>query len=71
MSQLYRVLARLRRGPLTSAQALAELGVGRLGARVYELRSVGYDIHTETMDVINRFGDQCRVARYKLRRGLR
>ena len=71
MSQLYRVLARLRRGPLTSAQALAELGVGRLGARVYDLRAMGHDIHTETLDVINRFGDQCRVARYRLLRGLR
>ena len=27
------------------------------------------DIHTETLDVVNRFGDQCRVARYKLMRG--
>lgn len=39
-----RVLARLRRGPLTSMQAFRELGCTRLSARIWDLRRQGYDI---------------------------
>lgn len=43
-SQNARVLARLRRGPLTPLSAFRELGVFRLAARIYDLRGVGHDI---------------------------
>ncbi len=66
MTQVVRVLTRLRRGPLTAAQALSECGIGRLGARVLDLRRMGHDIHTETEVVVNRFGEECRIGRYRL-----
>lgn len=49
--------------PLT---AWAELGIYRLGARVFDLRESGHKIETERVEVDNRFGEPCRVARYRL-----
>lgn len=43
-SQNERVLARLKRGPLTPRAAFLELGVMRLAARIYDLRLAGHDI---------------------------
>lgn len=39
-----RVLARLKRGPLTALQALKELGQMRLAARIHELRCEGVSV---------------------------
>ncbi len=63
-----RVLKRLKRGPLTQVQALDELGVMRLGARVHDLRRQGHKIKTETVVVTNRFDERCKVAKYRLER---
>lgn len=38
-----------RNGSITPMQALNELNVYRLGARVWELRAAGYPIETETV----------------------
>lgn len=47
-SQNARVLARLRRGPLSLMSAFRELRVFRLAARIYDLRRAGHDIKTVT-----------------------
>lgn len=60
------VLERLRQGPLTPLDALSELGVMRLGARIYELRGLGHDISCEIIAVPTRCGRSARVARYSL-----
>lgn len=66
-SQTDRVLERLKKGPLTQLEALTELGVMRLGARVLELRDAGHPIITETVEVATRIaGETARVARYRL-----
>lgn len=62
------VLARLRRGPLTPLEALAELGVYRLAAVVYRLRGRGWPIETEELKTPCRGGRTARVARYHLAR---
>lgn len=63
---LARILARLRRGPLTALDALRE-GMGqRLGARVLELRQLGHDVRTERVSVTNADGSTSVVARYVL-----
>lgn len=63
---LDRVLAALRRGPLTALDAL-RLGLGmRLGARVLELRQLGHEIRTERVSVTNADGSTSPVARYVL-----
>lgn len=49
--------------PLT---AWAELGIYRLGARIHDLRSAGHPITSDRKEVENRFGEVCRVARYRL-----
>ena len=66
-TQCAQVLARLRRGPITPAQALAELGVMRLAAVVHRLKNDhGYNITAETVTVPCRGGRTARVARYHL-----
>lgn len=65
-TQNEKVLSRLRRGPLTQLQAYDELGITRLGARVYDLRSEGHEIASKTVTRINRHGQACRVAEYAL-----
>ena len=66
-TQTDRVLERLRKSPLTQLEALTELGVMRLGARILELREAGHEIETETVEVATRItGETARVARYRL-----
>ena len=66
-TQCAQVLARLRRGPLTPGEALAELGVMRLAAVVHRLKTDhNYNIAAETITVACRGGRTARVARYHL-----
>lgn len=66
-SQTDRVYQRLQRGPLTQLEALTELGVMRLGARILELREQGIPIETEMVEVATRVpGETARVARYSI-----
>lgn len=46
MTQKDRILARLRRGPVTNAE-LAETVCLRYGARLYDLRQAGHQITAE------------------------
>ncbi len=67
-SQNERILAALRRGPLTPMQALQRFGCFRLAARIWEIKERGWlpdpedDIRTEY--VTTKSG--ARVARYRL-----
>jgi len=66
MTQKERVLWYLRRhDELTPAEAESDLGIGRLAARVYDLRKDGYTIETEERQVETRFGSST-VAHYSL-----
>ena len=67
--QQRQVLDRLKSAPLTDSQARAELGINRLGARIWDLRKMSYNIESELIPVQNRDGDTCHVARYTLRPG--
>lgn len=66
MSQCERLLNRLQVAPITPMEAWNELGVYRLAARVCDLKEAGHNIAKETVSVANRFGEECRVARYRL-----
>lgn len=68
MSQCERLLARLKRGPITPLEAWSELGIYRLGARVFDLKEQGHEITREMVAVSNKFGEECRVAQYTLLR---
>lgn len=67
MSQKQRILRHLKRyagiDPLT---AWERCGVYRLGARIFDLRQDGYKILTSEKKVVNRFGEECKVAYYRL-----
>lgn len=53
-------------GPIDPLQAWSQLGIYRLGARVYDLKEAGHNIVKTMIDVNNRFGEKCRVALYSL-----
>ena len=53
---------------ITSIEAFKELGVTRLSAVIFNLRKRAYDIESETVEVRDRYGEHCKVARYKLRK---
>lgn len=64
MNQNEMVLFLLKRRSLTQRQATAE-GIGRLGARIYDLRSQGHAIVTTMIKVKSRWGSAY-IARYSL-----
>lgn len=64
-TQRERLLAYLKANKtITAEQALAHLGIARLAARVLEIRDQGADIHVESINVLNRYGEPIKVARY-------
>lgn len=68
MAAKERIMAYLREhGSITQAEATAELGCSRLGARIHELKRRGHDIRKSTETGINRFGETTRYARYFLK----
>lgn len=67
MTQNEKLLARLRRGPITQLEALTELGIMRLGARIHDLKGEGVEIRAEMIEVATRIGaETARVARYSI-----
>ncbi len=68
-TQTQRVLDYIREfGSITAIDAVRDLGVLRLAARISDLKKAGYDIISEQHAVQNRFGETCYVARYSERR---
>lgn len=53
-------------GGITSKEADDDLGIMRLGARIFELRQSGMIINDEWVTVINRRGMKRRVKKYSL-----
>lgn len=57
----------IRYGSITQLEALTDLGVMRLASRISDLKKRGYHIATDWVDVVNRYGETCRVKRYSVR----
>lgn len=69
MTQTQRVLEYIREfGSITTFEAVRDLGVMRLSARIADLRNAGFEIISEQQAVKNRFGETCYVAKYSERR---
>ena len=49
---------------ITSLEALSQLGIYRLSARMSELENVGVTISRERITITNRYGQEVRVMRY-------
>ena len=62
MTQCESILRALRRGPITSLDALQQFGCMRLAARIHDLRGRGHQIHAVEVPA----GPKKRVARYHL-----
>ena len=51
---------------ITHFEAEDHLGICRLASRITDLRKLGYAFDTEWVNVKNRWGEPCRVKRYRL-----
>jgi len=67
MTQNEMVLGWLKKAPIGPFEAMKELGIMRLAARVKDLRDDGHKIQTDWNYVIDRYGEERRVARYVLK----
>ena len=54
-------------GSITNIEAMNELGVGRLAARIHDLRSRGHKIESVPTKAINRKGRMSHFVRYELK----
>lgn len=68
-SQCHRLLEALRRFPLTTFEAMRELDVYHVPARILQLRRAGHVILTLWQTVITEAGVRHRVGLYVLKRG--
>lgn len=55
-------------GSITPWQAIQQYGITRLGAIIFILRKEGFDITTNRVNSVNRFGHNCNFAEYVLER---
>lgn len=51
---------------ITAKQAMDELGIMRLGARIWELKQSGIPVQSGFIKVKNRYGEDCHVKIYYL-----
>lgn len=66
-TQNEKILAYMKEfGSITQLEALRDLGVMRLASRVSDLRKQGCPIVSDTEEVKNRYGEKCRIKRYRL-----
>ena len=63
-SQCERILKHLKRKTLTRAQAMDELGIANVTARIAELRQDGHAIADKWKTARNRFGDAVKFKVY-------
>ena len=64
-SQRERILARLRKGSVTSWE-LAQMGILGYNSRIMELRRAGHEIVTVMEEVTNQFGETVKRGRFVL-----
>jgi len=65
--QSVRLLAYLRNHLyITALEAMNDLGIFRLGARIWDLKQAGIQIQSDWRVVKNRFGEDCRIKAYWL-----
>jgi hypothetical protein len=70
MTQIQEILTHIKKhGSITTLEAF-RLGITRLASRVFEMKERGIDIRREMVTVLNRNGENCRVARYFIPGGI-
>lgn len=67
MTQCERVLKYMQDfGSINPMQAIKDLGVYRLGARIYDLKKEGHPIRRRMVSGKNRYGEAVSFAEYRL-----
>lgn len=67
MTQCERILKYMRDfGSINPMQAMKDLGVYRLGARIYDLKKAGHHITRRMVSSKNRYGEAVSFAEYRL-----
>lgn len=67
MTQQERILEYLKEGKtLTRLNAWDNLGILEAPARISELRNKGHNIQTGFKTILNRYGEQVRIAEWRL-----
>jgi hypothetical protein len=67
-TQLKEILSYMKLGnSITPMDALQMFGCMRLGARVYDLRALGFDIVSERRKFVNKYGHKATVCMYHLK----
>lgn len=61
-----RVFNALRLDPLTPLKAWTTYGIMRLSAVIFNLKAKGFNILSERINVRNRYGESCPIAKYTL-----
>lgn len=51
-------------GSITSFQAYSDLGITQLGARIFELKQLGYRFKTQDRRTKNKYGDNVHFVEY-------
>ena len=54
-------------GSITQIEALRDISVMRLASRISDMRRLGYSFSSEMVEVTNKYGEKCRVKRYRLK----
>lgn len=70
MKQTERLMEELRKRPMTNMEIWQDLAIWNGRGRIHDCRKLfakeGKEIKTDMITVHNRFGEPCRVARYRL-----
>ena len=67
MTQRDRILRHIEDyGSITQMDAIRDYGIMRLASRVNDLRRDGVPIITERVEGLNRYGEKCHWARYRM-----
>ena len=53
-------------GSISTLEAFRDLGVARLASRIHDLKGMGYNITSETVSSLNRFGEKTYFKVYRL-----
>lgn len=67
MKQTQKVIDYMKEfGSITPVEAFMDLGIMRLGARIWDIEQLGIKIKHETEHSVNRYGEKVHYTRYSL-----
>lgn len=67
MTQTEKILEHMQKwGSITALEAMNCYGIMRLASRIHDIKDAGYMVTSTTEEVINRYGEKVRCARYRL-----